>query len=53
MLCPTPESQLRKLSEDGPISYGNNESDMDVKKKGREIQKSREKVDTETHTFGR
>lgn len=33
MLCPTPESQLRKLSEDGPISYGNNESDMKVKKK--------------------
>lgn len=33
MFRPTPESQLRKLSEDGPISYGNNESDMNVKKK--------------------
>lgn len=33
MFRPTPESQLRKLSEDGPISYGNNESDMDVEKK--------------------
>lgn len=39
----TPESQLRKLSEDGPISYGNNESDMSIKKTP---EKSREKVDT-------
>lgn len=36
MFRPTPESQLRKLSEDGPISYGNNESDMNVKKKKRD-----------------